>query len=295
MTYMSDTQLISFLLCSRNHEYWLKRAAKRATAQQAADEANAEYFAQLRASQRLNSTFRQFHHPSSLPRSQVEANHGVITARPLNPSLVDTSYRHFDGFNASQSQRYYEPPCDVSALRVLQGDAAAEHADIPLQATERPVRSFQRVTPTSSPTLRTHAPPVYSPTRSTQLEPTERFEYYNAPQAKSNGWMPEEASYQTTSTASSSSSYRPSSSYKFQSPTAKLNSSLSSSPLPMTTLRSPTTPIDRSLTYRPQLSNSRSSPSIKANVLLDIAAAPDRYQKRANEWQGGKYEQVLQL
>jgi hypothetical protein len=125
---------------SKNHEYWLKQAAKRVAAQNALQ--REQLAAGLAAAQqaRDSQTYRDIRNPSSMSRAKSS---GILTARPLNSSLIDTSYRHFDAFDRAQTQRFYNTPYDVSALRMLEGEAAGSHTSIPIQATLRPAKQLR--------------------------------------------------------------------------------------------------------------------------------------------------------
>lgn len=263
-----------FRVVSKNHEYWLRKAAARMAAQNAADSAELAYLQQTRGSQafRESSLIASYNaalrHPSSLARRQLADANGLIVARPLDAGLRDTSFRHFDSFGASTTQRYYARPTDVSALRVLEGAAAGDDAAIPLQATARPatrapVPFVVRQRPqTAGPTRAHHDAGLVYP--STSVDDATAIPYANYVQPtsfaapRSTAWA--ETGYaEPTTFDESSQSFVPQQAqlgaYTLRAPGTRLAS-------PAADART------RSQTFRPQLSASRSTPTIPANTLL---------------------------
>jgi len=153
---------------SRNHEYWLKKASERA-------EATAQLAAQgLQLQPRAAHTFRNpslalafnqpLRNPSSTARELVPGHpYGAtmpasLTARPLASSIRDTSVRSHNRFDAHQAQQHYGASYNVSALAMLEGQAAASHAIIPNQATARPHVERVYAARAAPPSLSDHLP-----------------------------------------------------------------------------------------------------------------------------------------
>ena len=280
---------------SKNHDYWLKKAALRIAAQNAAAQEQLAYDAQFAPATRGSQTYREqpFRNPSSMSRA---GSSGVLTARPLSRPLVDTSFRHFDAFDRSQAQRFYQPAYDVSALRVLEGQAAGAHASFPLQATSRPAAAAA---------ARQQRPQTAGPLRQTQRAPAQQQQQQQRQQVV-YAYDPAAATYASPSNQAAWPVYeaktdREGNTIEFNATgeafePRTLRAYALASPQPQQQQqqyyddsRVRTTTVGRSQTFRPQLSSSQSTPVIPANVLLNVAAAPDRYERRTQDWQGGGY------
>lgn len=263
---------------SKNHEYWLKKAAQRVAAQNAAAREQLAQMAEHQQQMRASQTYREIRNPSSMSRAKSS---GTLTGRPLNPSIVDTSFRHFDAFDRSQHQRFYNQPYDVSALRMLEGEAAGSHTSIPIQAIQRP--NPRQRPQTAQPARRTNA-------------------HYQAPLQQQRAYeAPEAYTYRDEDAFGQSNSFRPQQSYGAPpSQPLEVYTSQRGSLMPTGEVVEPHTlrayvprsqapfeqtlqqqrlylgealptadPRERSQTFRPQLTAGRSlTPVIPANTLL---------------------------
>ena len=293
---------------SRNHEYWLRKASERAAASQqlAVQGLELEPRSHTFRSPSLALAFNQpIRNPSSLERSPSRAGAmpgdtraGSLTARPLAMSIRETSVRSHNSFDASRSQSFYGQPYNVSALAMLEGQAAATHNYIPNQATVRPhVERNYRATGAG------HQPPMAQRPQTARASYGSQSLQYQQPQylenrnpvpsyglyatlSPQNTWTdapPTQRPVQAESSSALWQQTRPAAGLT-QRGEEKLGSPSSSS--------SPSAVLARSHAFRPQLSTSQSSPTIPANLLLNVAASPERTQKRAAEWQGGAYQEM---
>jgi hypothetical protein len=245
---------------SRNHEYWLRRASQRAAA--TADLTSAGVVRQPRSSHTwrppsLGLAFNQpLRNPSSFPRTTNSLGQPLpfsLTARPLDASLRDTSLRSHNAFDAYAAQQHH-PPSSVSALAMLEGQAAGSHPSIPNRATTRP--PFERVYTT------TQQAPIAHGTSEVPAD------VYPLVSQTHNSWQ--------------------------GSPAPRSSGYVSTSFRPAATVRADPSREDprvRSQTFRPQIT-AQGTPIIPANVLLAVASSPARSQQRAREYQGSPYEEV---
>lgn len=291
---------------SRNHEYWLRKASERAAASQqlAVQGLELEPRSHTFRSPSLALAFNQpIRNPSSLERAPSrtgampgDTRAGSLTARPLSMSIRETSVRSHNSFDQARNQTFYGTPYNVSALAMLEGQAAASHNFIPNQATVRPhVERNYRATGAG------HQPPVQRPqtarasygTQSLQYQQPTYLEDRNAAPSyglyatlsPQNAWTDAPATQRPVAAESSSSLWQ-------QTRPAAGLTQRGEEKLASPSAASPSAVLARSHAFRPQLSTSQSSPTIPANLLLNVAASPERTQKRAQEWQGGAYQEM---
>jgi hypothetical protein len=295
---------------SRNHEYWLKRASERA-------EATAQLAHQGLALQPRNHTFRDpslnlafnqpLRNPSSTARDLVPNSPfgytmpATLTARPLASSLRDTGRRSHDQFDQHLYQQHYGAPYGVSALAVLEGQAAGAFGTIPNQATARP--HVERV-------YNARAPPVAngfhvprggygSTARPQSAHPAlGQSLTYRQPE----GGLQANGLYATLSPQQAWTESPASPQRQHQSPLARTTNGSYVRPearLPAGYTQrvsdaSPKAVLSRSQTFRPQLSASGSAPLLPANAMLDVspAATVKQQQRQFQPQQNGAYQEL---
>lgn len=299
---------------SRNHEYWLRKASERAAASQqlAVQGLELEPRSHTFRSPSLALAYNQpIRNPSSTGRLPGESRAGNLTARPLASSIRETSIRSHNSFDASRSQSFYGLPYNVSALAMLEGQAAGSHTFIPNQATFRPhVERTYRATGAG------HQPPLPRPQTARpaaqQRKGTQNLQYQEPQYLEANGNSGNVPAYGLYASLSpqnawseAPSTQRPlqqqqsqqappslaSSSWQQTRPAAGLTHAREEKLGSPSATLSPAV-LSRSQTFRPQLSASSSTPVIPANTLLNLAASPERTQKRAQEWQGAQYQEM---
>jgi len=268
---------------------------------------------------RLAAIEQALRNPSSLPRSLSASS---LVARPLHPSVRDTSVRTYNSFERSQIERFHArqgPNYDVSALRVLEGGAAGAHTFIPNQATARPYNEKGYVLTKRPQTV--GASMAYSNGLNGTGTRSRQFGSSFGEQPVMSAPLPDDVAVASPDTADSnvdgavapfdstlSNGESAATLVPCDSVESACGSTLASSlPVPSksgtfsgtaTLARNSLTgtgrfgATKRSHSFRPQYTSPHATQNIPANQLLNTTASPARYLRRSAEYQGAQLQEL---